>query len=406
MLAVLGLQAFVYAKDKNVLFLQLKKGLIATGGLFVFVFILYFTYDFTSTSNTAMLKQVQQTNQPQVVEYLRSFLDGLKEDRKSLMMGDILRSIGFILAAAAFLFLLVRKVVTPVIAIAGITLFVLIDLMAIDSKYLSSENYQEQEENTSIFQKTAADEAILADPSYFRVFNLSGNPFNENLTSYHYNSVGGYHPAKLIIYQDLIENKLSSQQLNMNVFNMLNTKYFLQKDGSGLTQSSQKNEAAYGPCWFASSIVFVKDAREEMNLLGTYNTKDTALVQESFKSSIPFTLQPDSAAIIQLVKNDNEVVSYTSNASTNQFAVFSEVYYDKGWKAFIDGKESPIVKVNYVLRGLAVPAGKHAIEFRFEPQGYYTGKTLTNIFSVVVILLLAGAVFMEWRRGNAKVSSQ
>jgi uncharacterized membrane protein YfhO len=353
-----------------------------------------------------MLKQVQQTNQPQVVEYLRSFLDGLKEDRKSLMMGDILRSIGFILAAAAFLFLLVRKVVTPVIAIAGITLFVLIDLMAIDSKYLSSENYQEQEENTSIFQKTAADEAILADPSYFRVFNLSGNPFNENLTSYHYNSVGGYHPAKLIIYQDLIENKLSSQQLNMNVFNMLNTKYFLQKDGSGLTQSSQKNEAAYGPCWFASSILFVKDAREEMNLLGTYNTKDTALVQESFKSSIPFTLQPDSAAIIQLVKNDNEVVSYTSNASTNQFAVFSEVYYDKGWRAFIDGKESPIVKVNYVLRGLAVPAGKHAIEFRFEPQGYYTGKTLTNIFSVVVILLLAGAVFMEWRRGNAKVSSQ
>jgi uncharacterized membrane protein YfhO len=277
--------------------------------------------------------------------------------------------------------------------------------MGIDTKYLNGENYQEQEENTAAFQKSAADEAILADPSYFRVFNVSGNAFNENLTSYHYNSVGGYHPAKLIIYQDLIENKLSSQQLNMNVFNMLNTKYFLQKDANGLTQNSQKNDGAFGPCWFASSIMFVKDAREEMNLLGTYNTKDTALVQQSFKSSIPFTPQPDSAATIQLVRNDNEVVSYTSNSTSNQFAVFSEIYYDKGWKAFIDGKESPIARVNYVLRGLAVPAGKHAIEFKFEPQGYYTGKTLTNIFSVVVLLLLAGAAFMEWRKGKIKVAS-
>ncbi|HEX8332174.1 MAG TPA: YfhO family protein [Segetibacter sp.] len=404
LLAVLCLHTIITTEDKKSLMPRLKKGLIATGSVFAFLLVLYFSYDFLGKRDTDLLKQVRDMNQPQLLEYVNTFVDGIKEDRKSLMMGDILRSLGFILAAAAILFFLMRKVITPIIAISGLALFVLIDLMVIDSKYLSGENYQEQEENTAAFQKTAADDAILADPSYFRVFNLSGNAFTENLTSYHYNSVGGYHPAKLIIYQDLIENKLSSQQLNMNVFNMLNTKYFLQKDGNGLTQNSQKNEAAYGPCWFASSIMFVKDAREEMNLLGTYNTKDTALVQQSFKSSIPFTPQPDSAATIQLVKNDNEVVSYTSNAVGNQFAVFSEVYYDKGWKAFIDGKESPIVKVNYVLRGLAVPAGKHAIEFRFEPQGYYTGKTLTNVFSTILLLLLAGAVFMEWRKGKNEVS--
>jgi hypothetical protein len=347
-----------------------------------------------------MLKQVQQSNQPQVTEYVKSFIDGLKEDRKSLMLGDILRSLGFIIAAAVLLFLLVRKTISPLVATIGLTIFVLIDLMGIDTKYLNAENYQEQEENTAAFQKTAADEAILADPSYFRVFNLSGNAFTENLTSYHYNSVGGYHPAKLIIYQDLIENKLSSQQLNMNVFNMLNTKYFIQKDGSGLTQNSQKNDMAYGPVWFASSIKFVKDAKEEMALLGNFNAKDTALVEQSFKNSIPFTPQPDSSASIQLVKNENELVTYSSTASGNQFAVFSEIYYDKGWKAFIDGKESPIVKVNYVLRGLAVPAGKHSIEFRFEPQGYLTGRTITYIFSAVLLLLIAGAVFFEWKKGS------
>ena len=150
----------------------------------------------------------------------------------------------------------------------------------------------------------------------------------------------------------------------------------------------------------------MKDAREEMNLLGTYNTKDTAIVQQSFKPSIPFNPQADSAATIQLVKNNNDNITYNSNAATNQFAVFSEIYYDKGWKAFVDGKETPIVKVNYVLRGLALPAGKHAVEFKFEPAGYYTGKTITTIFSIALLLLIAGALFMEWKtnRGNSAVN--
>ena len=135
-----------------------------------------------------------------------------------------------------------------------------------------------------------------------------------------------------------------------------------------------------------------------MTLLGQVNPKDTALVQQQFKSAIPFMPSPDSAASIQLVKNDNDVVTYRSNAATNQFAVFSEIYYKDGWRALVDGKETPIAKVNYVLRGLALPAGQHNIEFRFEPQGFYTGKTLTNIFSLVLLLLVAADVFMEWKK--------
>lgn len=403
-LAVLGLNTIINTEDRKALMPQLKKGAMVTGGIFVLLFILYFNFDFLEASDTGLLKQVREMNQPQLLENVNSFVDGLKADRKSLMMGDIIRSLGFIIAAGILLFLLVRKTLSPVIVVVGLIIFSMFDVLGIDAKYLNSDNFQDQEENTVAFQKTASDNAILADNSYFRVFNMGGNAFNENFTSYYYNSVGGYHPAKLLIYQDLIENKLSSQQPNMNVFNMLNTKYFIQKDQNGQTTNYQKNPTALGPCWFVSSILYVKDAKEEMNALGNYNTKDTALVQQSFKASIPFTPQPDSAATIQLIKNNNDHISYTSNATTNQFAVFSEIYYNKGWKAFVDGKEMPIVKVNYVLRGLALPAGKHAIEFKFEPAGYLRGKTMTTICSVALLLLIAFAVFMEWRNRRTRVA--
>ena len=137
-----------------------------------------------------------------------------------------------------------------------------------------------------------------------------------------------------------------------------------------------------------------------MNALNSFNPKDTAVVQESFKGSISFAPVYDSSANITLVKNDNDVVTYTFNAASNQFAVFSEVYYKSGWKAYIDGKEAPIVKVNYVLRGLAVPAGKHDIKFEFKPQGYYKGRSLTSIFSIVLLVVLAVGIFMEWRNRN------
>ena len=178
---------------------------------------------------------------------------------------------------------------------------------------------------------------------------------------------------------------------------MLNTKYFIQKDRNGQTQAYQKNDSALGNCWLVKNIQYVKDANAEMNSLGNFNPADTAVVQDTFRSSIPFEPVYDSSASIALVKNDNDIVTYAFNAANNQFAVFSEVYYKSGWKAYIDGKEAPIVKVNYVLRGLAVPAGKRDIKFEFKPQGYYQGRSITSIFSIVLIVILAAGIFMEWR---------
>jgi hypothetical protein len=403
MLAVLAVDKIVNTADKKTLFPAFKKGLIATGGIFILALLVYASSDFLSGNDKEILKQVRgAVDQPQLYQAVNSFYDGMKADRKSLMLGDIFRSLGYVVVAGLALFALIRLQKGKWALIAGLTLVVFIDLITVDTKYLNSDNYLEDVDNSYVFQKTKPDEQLLADTSFYRVINVSGNPFTENITSYHYNSIGGYHAAKLRLYQDVIEHQLAKN--NMNVLNMLNTKYFIQRDRQGLTQNFQQNPDALGNAWFVKTVNFVKGPDEEMAAISNFNPRDTAFVQESFKASVPFMPQYDSAASIRLVKNDNDIITYSSQSSTNQFAVFSEVYYAAGWKAFVDGKETPIVKVNYVLRGLALQAGNHNIEFRFEPQGYIRGHKLTSIFCIILLLMLAGGIFMEWKKSKSSTA--
>jgi len=352
------------------------------------------------------MKQAINSGQQDIVTAVRTFFKGLMADRKSLFLNDILRSLGFIALAGILIWLLVRKTISPLVAGIFLCIFVFVDLITVDSKYLGKDNYQDQLENDNMFQRTAYDDTIKADKSYFRVFNMSQDWTFEAITSYNHNSLGGYHAAKLRIYQDLIERQLSKN--NKAVVNMLNAKYFIQKETNsqspqfGHTVAMQKNDEALGPCWLVKNVSFVKNADEEMNAISNFNPKDTAFVQDTFKSSIPNMPVADSTASIQLIKNDNDFITYTFNAASPQFAVFSEIYYPAGWKAYIDNKETLIVKTDYALRGLAVPAGKHEIRFEFKPEGYYKGKTITSIFQLLLIALLLGALFMEWRNRKPK----
>jgi uncharacterized membrane protein YfhO len=383
--------------------------------------ICYVAFDFKSERDAELLKQVAAANQPQLTESVRGFYDGMVDDRKGLMLADIFRTIGFCLLGTGVLYLAIRKTIKPLLLGALLSIIVLIDLLPIDSKYLSSEDYQEPAENEAGFVPNAMDQGILADKTYFRVFNLY-NPFNENFTAYHFNAVGGYHPAKLRIYQELIEKELSQElgvvstalqtnpasldSVSIPALNMLNTKYIIAKDpNTGLTQFKQQNRGALGAAWLVKSVRTVKDAKEEMAAFATLNPKDTAAVQQSFRSKITGSANWTGTGIITLDKNDNDIITYSFNSNEEQFAVFSEVYYDAGWKAFIDGKETPIVKVNYVLRGLQVPAGTHKIVFKYEPQDFYTGKKLTTIFSIALLLLVAAAIFFEWRNRKQQVTA-
>lgn len=280
----------------------------------------------------------------------------------------------------------------------GVLLLSSFDLLGIAKRYLNDDEFIDETEYESAFRMSNADVQIKQDTGYYRVFNQMVPPFDESLPSYYHNTIGGYHPAKLSVFQDLYENQLAKG--NMQVFNMMNTKYFIVANPQNGQPMAQMNPGAFGPAWFVKGIHFVKDGKEEMKALDSINVKDTAIIQERFRPLIKEMPVSDSAAIISLVENRNDDIIYQSQSATPQFAVFSEIYYPAGWKAYIDGKETTIIKTNYALRGVTVPAGKHTITFKFAPRSYRLGNTLVLWSSLLVYLLIVGGSIVLWRKNK------
>jgi hypothetical protein len=243
---------------------------------------------------------------------------------------------------------------------------------------------------------TQADAQIKQDKGYFRVFNQTVDPFNDAMTSYYHNTIGGYHPAKLQIYQDLIEHQLGKG--NMQVFNMLNTKYFIQQNPQDGKPVAALNSGAFGPAWFVKAVKPVADANASMSALDNTNLRDTAVVLSADAGKI--SIGADSAARIELIKNDNDLIEYKTIANSPQFAVLSEIYYPAGWKAYVDEKETPIIKTNYALRGAAVPAGNHQLTLRFDPQSFKNGDRVVLWTSILVQLLIVVGIYFLWKRSK------
>ncbi|RZK44733.1 MAG: hypothetical protein EOO94_04935, partial [Pedobacter sp.] len=322
-----------------------------------------------------------------------SLTSSVKADRQALYLADYGRSVLFVLIAAALVFLAATARIKPLHAAIGITILSFVDLIGIDSRYLSKENFVTEEDLMAPFAANAADIQIKQDTSYYRVFDQT-DPQTAR-SSYHHNSVTGYHPAKLSLYDDLLQKQLFGG--NMNMFNMLNTKYFIVQNPQNGQPVAQTNPGALGAAWFVKTIRYVNSADEEMAALTDLNPKDTVLIDKREQPKVSVTPQYDSAATIQLVFNRNDVIQYNSNASTNQFAVFSEIYYPRGWKAYIDGKETEIVKVDYALRGLPLPAGKHVIDFKFVPESFLLGDKIGLVFGIISFLLLFVCLWLLWK---------
>ena len=287
---------------------------------------------------------------------------------------------------------------------AALIVLNLVDLLPVDRRYLKDENYVEKDEFLAPYQATAADLQIKQDTSFYRVFDqTAGNPFADSRASFHHHSIGGYLPARLSSYDDLITHQLNKG--NMEVFNMLNTKYFIAANPQTRQPIAQMNPGALGNAWFVKTLKYVPNADAEMAALNDFHPADTAVIDQREKSKVAFEPQFDSLATIRMTSNLNDVVTYESNAASNQFAVFSEVYYPNGWTATIDGKEAPIAKVNYVLRGMSIPSGKHTIEFRFEPASYKTGNMITLIAGIISILLVLGGAWWLWKNRTAGADS-
>jgi hypothetical protein len=406
LLAVLGLQEFVEEIERKQLdWNKFKNVLYISAGLILFSLVIYFSSDFKSDSDNQVkenfvsniIQQQSRGKQPspevqqQAMQMVNGWMSALHEDRKGIFQADLLRSVVFLLLSAALCWFYFKGKIKSPILLAGLLILSSYDLMAEGKKYLSDESYSDPESEETTFTMSNADQRIKADPEKsFRVLDIaSGDPFNSAHASYYHNSVGGYHPAKLALYNDLIEHQLVKG--NQLVYNMLNTRYVIRKGADG-KEDAMLNTGAFGSCWLVSDILFVKNADQEMSSLDSINVRDTAIVEELYKDKIPLLPQKDSSASIHLIDNLNDKISYSFKSRTNQFAVFSEIYYDKGWNAFIDGHPAPYCRVDYVLRGMSVPAGDHTIEFRFEPQSYVTGNRLSIVSGLITYLLLIGAI--------------
>ncbi len=385
---------------------------IITGVILVLLAGFYLSASFGGKSDKTLkdnfrqsaLQQVPRGQQPspqmeqQADEVSRNLISALHTDRENLMGGDLLRSIILIALAFVMLTLFLKKKISPTILIVSLIVLSGYDLLGVDTRYLNSNNFVEDTDFESAFTPTEADLQILKDPDHanFRVFNSSLDAFNDASTSYHHNSVGGYHPAKLGLYNDIITNQLAKG--NMQVFDMLNTKYFIVQNPQTGKPVAQLNPAAFGNAWLVKEIKYVDNANEEMQALDSTNLRDIAVVEKKYQAQIKQTPVPDSSASIKLKQNLNDKIDYTFHSRTPQFAVLSEVYYPLGWNAFIDGQKADYVKTDYVLRGMFIPAGNHEIEFRFEPKSYTTGRTITIISNSLVFIAIIVAFVMYFRR--------
>jgi Bacterial membrane protein YfhO len=323
-------------------------------------------------------------------------LSALHEDRASLMRMDSLRSLVLIAAGAGVVWAVIQDKLSKNLALGIIIAVCVFDYVGVGKRFINSDSFTEQKEKQNRFAQSPADQAILTDQSLdYRVFNTTVNTFNDASTSYYHKSVGGYHAAKLRRYQELIEKQISKG--NMSVLNMLNTKYIIQKGQNGMPMAGQ-NPGACGNAWFVDKVQVVKNADEEINVLDKFEPLETAFVDARFSKDLEgYTGGKDTSAKITLKSYAPNDLNYEYTSSKNQVAVFSEIYYQPGWVATIDGKESPIFRANYVLRAMQLPAGSHKVEMKFQPSSYFTGEKISLASSGLILLLLAGAVFVEFK---------
>lgn len=318
----------------------------------------------------------------------QAFLDALRADRASFFTQDTLRTLLFVLLAAGVIYFFLKKKLNETKVIIVLGLLIVVDLVSVDKRYVNNQDFVSKLQMERPYQANKADLEILKDKSNYRVYDLTSGGAK---TSYFHNALGGYHAAKPKRYQDLYEFYISKN--NINVLSMLNAKYIIGQGEDGRPFPFVNNDAN-GNAWFVENTKKVSSADAEILALDTLNTKKTAIYSEGFtaKTNLPKAFIVDSLALIKTLDYKPNYIKYQSNNNNNGFVVFSEMYYGSGWNAYIDGVLKPHIKVNYALRGLEVPKGKHIIEFKFEPEVVKSGSTIALASSILLGLLVLGGL--------------
>jgi len=409
LLAVLGLYSFF--KNENLTADYKKKILFLVGGVtLLFLLILYFfggnILDFHNEKEGAIMSD--------------NLLEALKKDRISLFKSDVLRTLFFVLITLVLLISFqFKKIKTEYVIVFALTILCLLDLWTVNKRYLNDENFVaakiaknpfllspiENTDGSAVLQQLSNQAPINKalydlqqhDKTQYRVFNtLMG--IDENTTGYFHQNIGGYHAAKLSRYQDILDFYIAGRP-NIEVLNMLNTKYIILADSTKI--DAQINPYNNGNAWYVQKIQFTKNPNDEIVALGKIDSKKTAIVDEKDKKyTEKLALGIDSSAFIKLENYRPNQLRYSAETKENQFAVFSEIYYPYGWNAFIDGEKAEYIRCNYTLRGLVIPKGKHTIEFKFEPTVVATGGTISLISFIAFLMISIGALLFYFKKSR------
>ena len=369
---------------------------------------------FISTSEMQALKSLP-------AEHVGPLMANLTEMRQAMFTSDALRSFYIILVGTGIMLAFAFGKLKKEYAIAIILVLCLVDLWTVNKRYLNDEMFVPKSEREAPQQMTQADEQILHDKSLdYRVLNLASNTFNENETSYYHKSIGGYHAAKLRRYQEMIEQYISPEMQQIfgavseangdmtkingdsiwPVLNMLNTKYMIFPLQGGQTVPLQ-NPYTYGNAWFVDKIQYAANANEEIDVIGKLNLRHEAVADAKFKAQLGDAVEQDSVSIVTIKTYEPNELSYEVNSGKGGVVVFSEIYYP-GWTATVDGQPAELGRVNYILRALNVKPGKHDVVLTFKPKSVNTTETIAYVSYIILILVVLGAAFMEYRRRQKK----
>jgi len=379
-LGMLAMSKVVSLKDQHGA--MIRKVFIAagiTGGICLLFGLLAPTMFDMSSSSDARLAQAGYS------------VDALKMDRASLLRTDAFRSLGLILVSAGLLWAYLKGKIQSTVMIAGIGVLAVGDVVTVAKRYVDSGDFVNKSKYEQTFVKRPVDTQILKDKDpHYRVYDMSINTFNSAESSYYHKTIGGYNAAKLQRFADLIDNQIAKG--NQAVLAMLNTKYVISRE------QKLQQFPGLGNAWTVGQIKMVNTANEEIEALTGFDPAQTAVVHQEFASYVS-GMQPTTSGKINLTEYKPNHMTYSYDGSAENLAVFSEVWYgpDKGWNAYIDGVAADHIRVNYILRALKVPAGKHTIEFKFEPSSYYKGEIITLILSILLVIGLFYILFITYK---------
>jgi hypothetical protein len=398
-------EVFYGAHTKEELLKKIKMSLYIVGGILVAILIYSQAgMSYRGLNDDSLASQFGQAGD--------EIISAIRQDRANMALKDTFRSLILVVLAGLVLLAYTKEKFTSTVGLIILVVLVGFDNLGVAHRYINEDKYLTQDTWHRQMAPRAVDKQILQDKDLgYRVFDITKSPFNDAFPSLFHHSIGGYHGAKLQIYQDLIENQLN--KFNGSVLNMLNTKYFILLGNQQQPEVVQQNPNALGAAWFVNSIKEVISAKEEMNALnapslqnpmdtsvGNFDPLSYAIIRSDRMANVSKNIGKDSNAYIKLVSAMPNKLVYESNNTQDGYGVFSEIYYPNGWTATIDGKAVEIIRTNYVLRGLNIPAGKHTIEFKYEYPNIKTNETLAMTGSALLILLIFAAVYMEIRKNN------